>query len=94
MSAGFMAKTKFAPRASMTVRLEIRLPAAAKELLQRAASSQHKPLNAFVMDSGLAAAAEVLAERREFKLRAQQYDAFVAALDAPSRLYGDRKSVV
>lgn len=66
-------------------RLEIRLPAAAKKLLQRAASSQHKSISAFMLDSGLIAAAEALADRREFKLSTQQYDAFVTALDAPSK---------
>ena len=66
-------------------RLEIRLPAAAKKVLERAALSQNKSLSAFILDSGLTAAAEALAERREFKLNAKQYDAFVAALDAPSK---------
>ena len=66
-------------------RLEIRLSAAAKKVLQQAASSQRKSISAFVLDSGLSAAAEALADRREFKLSAQQYDAFVAALDAPSK---------
>src|SRR5262245_20066738 len=64
-------------------RLEIRLPAAAKKVLQRAALSQHKSISAFILDSGMTAAAEALADRREFKLSAQQYDAFAAALDAP-----------
>jgi uncharacterized protein (DUF1778 family) len=66
-------------------RLEIRLSATAKKVLQRAASSQQKSISAFVLDSGLSAAAEALADRREFKLSAQQYDAFVAALDAPAK---------
>jgi uncharacterized protein (DUF1778 family) len=33
----------------------------------------------------LAAAAETLADRREFSLGVKQYDAFVAALDAPAK---------
>lgn len=66
-------------------RLEIRLPAAAKKVLQRAAVSQRKSISAFILDSGLTAAAEALADRREFKLNARQYDTFVAALDAPSK---------
>jgi uncharacterized protein (DUF1778 family) len=67
------------------VRLEIRLPAAARKVLERAALSQDKSLGAFILDSGLTAAAEALAERRELKLSAKKYDAFVAALDAPSK---------
>ena len=66
-------------------RLEIRLPAAARRVLERAALAQNKSLSAFILDSGLTAAAEALAERREFKLSAKQYDAFVAALNAPSK---------
>ena len=66
-------------------RLEIRLPAAAKKVLERAALSQDKSTSAFILYSALTAAAEALAERREFKLNAKQYDAFVAALDAPSK---------
>lgn len=66
-------------------RLEIRLPAPAKKVLERAALSQDKSISAFILDSSLTAAAEALAERREFKLNAKQYDAFVAALDAPSK---------
>jgi uncharacterized protein (DUF1778 family) len=66
-------------------RLEIRMPAAAKKVLKRVASSQNKSISAFLLDSGLTAAAEALAERREFRLSAKQYDAFVAALDAPSK---------
>lgn len=67
-------------------RLEIRLSAAAKKVLQRAAVVQQKSISAFVLDSGLTAAAETLADRREFKLNAEQYDAFVAALDAQPKV--------
>ena len=66
-------------------RLEIRLPAGARKVLQRAALSQHKSIGAFLLDSGLAAAAEALADRLEFRLDAKQYDAFVAALDVLSK---------
>ncbi len=66
-------------------RLEVRLTPKAKSMLKRAASVERKTVSAFVLDKGLAAAAETLAERREFRLSAQQYDAFVAALDAPSK---------
>lgn len=64
-------------------RLEFRLPPKAKSMLKRAADVEHKSLSAFLLDKGLEAAAETLAERREFRLSAKQYDAFVAALDAP-----------
>ena len=64
-------------------RMEFRLPPHAKYMLKRAADVENKSLSAFLLDKGLEAAAETLAERREFRLGARQYDAFVAALDAP-----------
>jgi uncharacterized protein (DUF1778 family) len=66
-------------------RLEVRLPSRAKGLLKRAAAVQRKTVSAFMLDSGLAAAAEALAERREFAIGAKQYAAFLAALDAPPK---------
>jgi uncharacterized protein (DUF1778 family) len=66
-------------------RLEVRLTPKAKTMLKRAASIERKTVSAFILDKGLAAAAETLADRREFRLNSKQYDAFVAALDAPAR---------
>jgi uncharacterized protein (DUF1778 family) len=66
-------------------RLEVRLTPKAKSLLKRAASAQRKTVSAFVLESGLTAAAEALADRQDFRLSARQYDAFVAALDAPTK---------
>ena len=66
-------------------RLEVRLTAKAKSMLKRAASVERKTVSAFILDKGLEAAAETLADRREFRLNAKQYDAFVAALDRPSK---------
>lgn len=45
-------------------RLEVRLSTTVKKTLQQAASLQQKTISAFVLDSGLAAAAEALANRR------------------------------
>jgi uncharacterized protein (DUF1778 family) len=64
-------------------RLEVRLTPKAKSMLKRAASVERKTVSAFVLDKGLAAAAETLADRREFPLSAKQYEAFVTALDTP-----------
>jgi uncharacterized protein (DUF1778 family) len=63
-------------------RLDVRLSTAAKNTLRQAAALQQKTVRAFLLDSGLTAAAEIFANRREFPLSANQYDAFVAALDA------------
>lgn len=66
-------------------RLEVRLTPKAKSMLKRAASVERKTVSAFVLDKGLKAAAETLADRREFRLSAKQYDNFIAALDAPTK---------
>jgi len=66
-------------------RLEVRLTPEAKSILKRAASVERKTVSAFILDKGLSAAAETLADRRELSLSAKQYGAFVAALDAPPK---------
>ncbi|EQD42655.1 protein containing DUF1778 [mine drainage metagenome] len=66
-------------------RLELRLTPTAKTMLRRAAEVENKSISSFVLDKGLEAAAQTLADRREFRLDAKHYDAFVAALDAPAR---------
>jgi uncharacterized protein (DUF1778 family) len=64
-------------------RLELRLTPAAKTMLRRAAEVENKTISSFVLDKGLEAAAETLADRREFRLDTKHYEAFLAALDAP-----------
>ena len=64
----------------------LRLTPKAKSMLKRAAAVERKTMSAFVLDKGLKAAAETLADRRELRLNANEYDAFVAALDAPVKL--------
>lgn len=72
------------PAKRLNDRLELRLTPKAKSMLKRAAAVEKKTMSAFVLDKGLEAAAETLADRREFRLSAKEYDAFVAALDAPA----------
>jgi uncharacterized protein (DUF1778 family) len=66
-------------------RIDLRLTGPAKAVLQRAAAARHKTLSEFLLDSGLAAAAETLADRTEFLLDEEQWQAFVAARDAPEK---------
>jgi uncharacterized protein (DUF1778 family) len=66
-------------------RLDVRLTLEAKAMLKQAADVEGKTVSAFVLDKSLEAAAETLADRREFRLSAKQNHAFVAALDAPSK---------
>ena len=66
-------------------KLDLRLTPAAKQTLQRAAAAVDRTVTDFVLDSALASAAETLADRQLFSLSPGQWDAFVAALDAPPR---------
>ena len=59
-------------------RLEVQLAPDAQALLEWAASIERKTVSVLLLDKGLAVAAETLEDRREFRLPAKQYDAFVA----------------
>jgi len=64
-------------------RIDLRVSRSAKTLLQRAAAARQKSVTEFVLESGLAAAAEALADRRHFAVDSAQWNAFVAMLDGP-----------
>lgn len=66
-------------------RIDIRTTARVKRVLQEAAAAKSKSVTEFVLDVALTEAAEVLAERRLFLLDQNQWDAFMAALDAPTK---------
>lgn len=66
-------------------RIELRVSRATKVLLQRAAAAREKSVTEFVLDSGLAAAEEALAERGQFVLDDSRWKEFLAALDAPAK---------
>jgi uncharacterized protein (DUF1778 family) len=70
---------------SKTQRVDLRISPAAKEMIQAAARTQDKTVSEFLIDSGLASAAETLADRRLFVLDDAQWNAFQSALDAPPR---------
>jgi uncharacterized protein (DUF1778 family) len=65
-------------------RIDIRTTSHVKRTLQEAAAASHKTVSEFLLDSALTQAAQVLADRRLFLLNDEQWDAFMAALDAPS----------
>lgn len=71
-----------AARTNRTEKLDLRLTPNAKRALQTAAEASHKTLSDFVLESALARADTVLADRHVFKLDAQRWNAFMAALDA------------
>lgn len=66
-------------------RIDVRTTPSMKRLLQEAAETAHKSVSEFLLDSALTAAAETLADRRLFVLDQEQWDAFMAALDAPPK---------
>ncbi|MEW5964492.1 MAG: DUF1778 domain-containing protein [Pseudomonadota bacterium] len=74
-----------ATRLTRNEKLDIRLTADAKALLQQAAEARHKTLSEFVLDSALGVAQDVLKERNVFGLDAERWRAFISALDAPPR---------
>ena len=73
------------PGAPKSERLDIRITATARRLLQEAAKERHTTVSQFVLESALHAAGTVLAERSRIRLDAEQWTAFMKALDAPPR---------
>jgi uncharacterized protein (DUF1778 family) len=68
---------------SRSEKLDLRLTAEAKRVLQSAASAQQRSVSEFVVESALARAAETLPDRHRFGLSAEDWTAFHKALDAP-----------
>ena len=66
-------------------KLDLRLTPAAKRTLNVAASAAGRSVSEFVLESALAHAEQTLADRRFFGLDAERWEAFMTALDAPSR---------
>jgi uncharacterized protein (DUF1778 family) len=67
--------------------LDLRLTPEAKQTLQRAAAVAKRSVTDFVLESALASAAETLADRQSFQLEQEQWQSFVAAIDAPPKLH-------
>ena len=65
-------------------RIEVRTTRNVKALLQRAASASHKNVTEFLLDAGLRAAEDTLANRRLFRLDDEQWQAFQDLLDRPA----------
>lgn len=74
-----------AVRTIRTEKLDLRLTPEAKKTLIAAAQAERRSLSEFVLESALGRAEEALADRRVFQLDAEQWEAFIAALDAPPR---------
>jgi uncharacterized protein (DUF1778 family) len=70
---------------SRSERVDLRMTSAAKRTLQQAATVKNKTLTEFLLDTGLNAAFDALADRRVFQLDAKRWDAFMAALAKPPK---------
>lgn len=68
---------------SRSERVDLRMTPAAKRMLQQAATVRNKTLAEFLLDTGLNAAFDTLADRRAFQLDAKRWDEFMAALAKP-----------
>jgi uncharacterized protein (DUF1778 family) len=68
---------------SKTERIDVRASASIKQLLQEAARSCHKNVSEFLLDAGITAANQALADRRRFELDETSWAAFQLALDRP-----------
>ncbi|MBE7522617.1 MAG: DUF1778 domain-containing protein [Burkholderiales bacterium] len=68
---------------SKTERIDVRASSPVKRLLQEAARASHKNVSEFLLDAGVTAAAQTLADRHQFVLSEAQWRAFQEALDRP-----------
>lgn len=72
-----------ASQLSKSERIDVRASSAVKQLLQEAARASHKNVSEFLLDAGVSAAIQALADRRQFALDDDAWRAFQAALDRP-----------
>ncbi|MBL8196361.1 MAG: DUF1778 domain-containing protein [Blastocatellia bacterium] len=68
-------------KTTKTQKLDIRLTPEAKQKLYSAATLLQRSVSEFVLESALARAEETLADRKHFGLKAEQWTAFIEALD-------------
>ena len=68
---------------SKSERIDLRASTPVKQLLQEAARVAHKNVSEFLLDAGVNAANQTLADRTRFELGAEQWQAFQTALDRP-----------
>lgn len=66
-------------------RIDFRIEDSQKDLLVYAAALKNKKLSAFVLDSALKEAEELVAQKTHFQLPERQWKAFCFALDSPAR---------
>lgn len=73
---------KSSPRSE---KIDLRVTLSVKQKLYRAAAAARRSVSEFVLESALLHADETLSDRQHFGLNAEQWQAFMDALDAPAR---------
>ena len=73
-------------RSQRSQRINLRVESEADELLRAAARLERKSLSAFMVESALERAHEVLEAQRRLELRAEEFDRIVDELDRPGRV--------
>ena len=68
---------------SKSERIDVRASTPVKQLLQEAARVSHKNVSEFLLDAGIMAANQTLADRTRFELSPDKWREFQAALDRP-----------
>jgi len=71
------------PVQSKSERIDVRASIPVKQLLQEAARASHKNVSEFLLDAGIVAANQTLADRLRFELAPDKWEVFQAALDRP-----------
>lgn len=66
-------------------RLNIRCDSRTRQLLDKAASYAHVSISEFVLSHALASAERVVQEHESITLKPKDFDAFLAALDTPTK---------
>jgi uncharacterized protein (DUF1778 family) len=77
------ARSARAKRQTRSEKLDLRLTTRDKRILQEAAATERRSVTEFVLHSALIRAEDVLSEQRSIRLNAEQWRAFIEALDAP-----------
>lgn len=68
---------------SKSERIDVRASPPVKLLLQEAARASHKNVSEFLLEAGIVAANQTLADRLRFELTPDKWEAFQTALDQP-----------
>lgn len=66
-------------------KIDLRVTPDVKQKLYRAAAAARRSVSEFVLEGALSHADETLSDRQHFGLNAEQWIAFISALDAPTR---------